>query len=322
MRCIKCDTDNNLKDRTANQGRCTNCGHPFVFDPMVMEKPLTFTDRFFEKAIFDLSANGTLFFTPKQFYYLLERRLKQRADKFPYLGGWGIYLFIVIWLYGTFQDDIAGLIFISSIFNLILLLFFVWQSSDRTTFYPNRLKATTNLMILGCLIILGGVLSINLTGYFYFILSILVGLLPIYLGQRQRAKIKNNSEILVNQEKFTAWLNQWTRVNQAITELLPSPQAESQPSTINPDIGNYSFDRLVVCDNSSIAQMLIANNFHFEHSCAILSVTGYPQRIFNPVMEMLRRNPDLKVYAFHNASPKGVGLVHHLQTSAIRSLKV
>ncbi len=32
-------------------------------------------------------------------------------------------------------------------------------------------------------------------------------------------------------------------------------------------------------------------------------------------MEMLRRNPDLKVYALHDCSPKGLGLVNQLRTS-------
>jgi hypothetical protein len=32
-------------------------------------------------------------------------------------------------------------------------------------------------------------------------------------------------------------------------------------------------------------------------------------------MEMLRRNPDLKVYAIHDSSPKGVSLINHLRNS-------
>ncbi|MEO3706033.1 hypothetical protein [Trichormus azollae] len=77
----------------------------------------------------------------------------------------------------------------------------------------------------------------------------------------------------------------------------------------------YTFNRLVVCDNSSVAQLLIANNFHFESNCAILSITGCPQRIFSTTMQMLRPNPDLKVYALHDYSPKGISLAHRLRTS-------
>ncbi len=33
MKCINCGTDNNLRDRTANQGQCIQCQHPFAFEP-------------------------------------------------------------------------------------------------------------------------------------------------------------------------------------------------------------------------------------------------------------------------------------------------
>ena len=36
MKCIRCDTDNNLKDRTANVGRCKACSHSFAFEPTAM----------------------------------------------------------------------------------------------------------------------------------------------------------------------------------------------------------------------------------------------------------------------------------------------
>jgi hypothetical protein len=56
MKCIQCGTDNNLKDRTANQGRCSKCNHAFVFEPTAMGA-VTFTDPFFAKAIADISVN-------------------------------------------------------------------------------------------------------------------------------------------------------------------------------------------------------------------------------------------------------------------------
>ena len=81
MKCIQCQTDNNLKDRTANQGRCKNCGHPFAFEPTTMGQT-KITDSFFAKAISDLSVNGTLCFTPKQLYYLIDKRLKRKVNNF------------------------------------------------------------------------------------------------------------------------------------------------------------------------------------------------------------------------------------------------
>ncbi|MBR8827739.1 MAG: MFS transporter permease [Gomphosphaeria aponina SAG 52.96 = DSM 107014] len=122
--------------------------------------------------------------------------------------------------------------------------------------------------------------------------------------------------LLVGRSEVEAWLNRWTEINGNINKILPSPRSENRGNgEINAEITAYSFDRVVVTDSAAIAQFLIANNFHFENNCAVLSITGYPENIFNTVLEMLRRNPELKVYAIHDASPRGVALVNYLRTN-------
>jgi hypothetical protein len=140
-------------------------------------------------------------------------------------------------------------------------------------------------------------------------------MLSIYLGTRQLGRVGNVlQDFLVTQSYVDGWLETWQSINGRIDQVLPEPQNQIAPASINPDITAYSFDRLVVCDSANVAQLLIANNFHFENNCAILSVNGYPQSIFETTMEMLRRNPNLQVFAFHDCSPKGVSLVHHLRS--------
>ena len=75
MKCIQCYTDNNLQDRTANAGRCSNCNHAFVFEPTSM-KDVNFTDPFFAKAIVDISVNNTLFLRLNNFFIFLTSDLK------------------------------------------------------------------------------------------------------------------------------------------------------------------------------------------------------------------------------------------------------
>lgn len=62
-------------------GRCSSCNDPFAFEPTAIELNTKLTDPFFEKVITDLSANNTLFLTPKQFYYLLDKRWRARLSK-------------------------------------------------------------------------------------------------------------------------------------------------------------------------------------------------------------------------------------------------
>ena len=74
------------------------------------------------------------------------------------------------------------------------------------------------------------------------------------------------------------------------------------------DIADYSFDRAVICDRARTADLLIANNFHFENNCAILSIDGYPEDVFDTVKTMIKRNPRLHVFTLHDATPDGCRL--------------
>ncbi|NET49233.1 MAG: MFS transporter permease [Merismopedia sp. SIO2A8] len=150
-------------------------------------------------------------------------------------------------------------------------------------------------------------------------LAIPLGLAAFWIGSSQKRRIAQMPEsFLINAKQLQNWLQKWVEANGAIGQLLPEVSQQtrslSPPNTPPPDVTAYSFDRVVVCDTVAIAQLLIANNFHFENNCAILSLSGYPDAIFDTTMEMLRRNPDLTVFAFHNCSPKGMELTHQLRT--------
>ena len=263
MKCIQCNVDNNLKDRTANQGRCSNCKHPFAFEPTSMEGNLRFTDGFFAKALADISANGTLYFTRKQLLYLLERRL---ARKFS-----------------------AGMI-IAGYFFVALVGFVVLSISG-----------------LGAIVL----------GYLFLIGVVIPFILRRWPPKRRLQQLLEISKfITITDAMLDDWLQQWQRFNPPPTRLLPPPSASASlaPAAAD-DVTAYSFDRVLVCDSVAIAQLLIANNIHFEHNCAVLSISGYPQAIFATTMAMLRRNPDLQVIALHNCSPSGVALINELRTS-------
>jgi len=320
MKCIKCGTDNKLKDRTANQGRCAKCNHPFAFEPTSMSK-VKITDPLFARVLSDISVNNTLFFTPKQLFYFLNMRIGSKSFSSVislFLGYVALSGFIFFWsaqITGGNQDIVALLLFIV---NAIYIFNFFQNSDSRKLNSKSRRANARALQIIGILILAGGIsASILIINSFYaFTLSVLMGMVSIYLGTQQLQNSGlSKQEFLFSQNEFENWVNRWRQINGLIVKILPSPREENTLATFNPDVTAYSFDRLIVCDRASIAQLLIANNFHFENNCAILSITGYPQGIFETMMQMLRRNPDLKVYALHDCSPQGIGLVHHLRTS-------
>ncbi|MEY3400570.1 MAG: hypothetical protein RLZZ86_173 [Cyanobacteriota bacterium] len=320
MKCINCGTDNKLKDRTANQGRCLKCNHPFVFEPTSM-RTVTITDSMFSKTLADISASYTLYFTPKQLLYFLDNRVRKKV--FQPIGFWFLYLFLNVWVTGFGGGFTAA--FIPNSFlvvNLVYQAVTIWHLFNNTNSSSvnnaSRKASARNLQRLGVVILVVGISAslFVLDSFSVFSIVVILGLLSIFLGTRQLGKVQNlPQEFLFLSTDLDSWLRKWQQINGKVDKVLTSQQEQIAPKSINPDITAYSFDRLVVCDSANMAQLLIANNFHFENNCAILSITGYPQSIFNTTMEMLRRNPDLKVYAIHDCSPKGVSLVHHLRTS-------
>ncbi|MDB9467698.1 hypothetical protein PN480_12220 [Dolichospermum circinale CS-1225] len=320
MKCINCGTDNKLKDRTANQGRCLKCNHPFVFEPTSMGT-VKITDSMFSKTLADISASYTLYFTPKQLLYFLDSRVRKKA--FQPIGFWSLYLFLNVWVTG-FGGGVTAAFIPNSflVVNLVyqagtILYLFNNTNSSRLNNASRKASAKT-LQRLGVLILVVGISAslFVLDSFPVFSIVVILGLLSIFLGTRQLGKVQNlPQELLFSSTDLDSCLRKWQQINGKVDQVLTSQQEQIAPKSINPDITAYSFDRLVVCDSANMAQLLIANNFHFENNCAILSITGYPQSIFSTTMEMLRRNPDLKVYAIHDCSPKGVSLVHHLRTS-------
>ncbi|MEH1936843.1 MAG: hypothetical protein V7L14_24690 [Nostoc sp.] len=265
------------------------------------------TDPFFAKAIADISINNTLFFTPKQLLYFLDNRLRKSSKSISRFGWLLPFLFI------NLVTSIT--IFIPLIVNLAFINFFYASSKSTKLNLVSRKQNARNLQIIGGIILSIGILALK--SFTLFVIIVIMGMLPIYLGTRQLGRIQLlTQEFLLSQSQVKDWLGRWQQINGSILKILPSPNQENTPATINPDVTAYSFDRLVVCDSANIAQLLIANNFHFENNCAILSITGYPQSIFDTTMQMLRRNPDLKVYALHDCNPQGIGLVHNLRTKA------
>jgi hypothetical protein len=254
VKCVKCQTDNKLKDRKETNGKCKNCRHPFTFDPKLSD---SFTDPFFLNVLTGVSVNNSLYFTPRQLYYFFNTR--KHTPKWKRMGC--ILLVLGAVLFFTSLAFESGLLFL--LFPLLLLA------------------------------------------------GIALWIPPVQRWLRNKTPKKTPAEM----EQVSEWLGRWIANNGNLARLLPPPEKREGAVQFSPEVTAYSFDRAVICDRDEIAHFLIANNFHFENNCAVLSINGYPKNIFSTVVDMLHRNPQLKVYALHDASAKGVQLVHRLRTT-------
>lgn len=315
MKCVNCGTDNKLRDRKESNGRCKQCHHQFTFEPTDMGA-FKITDAMFSKTLADISVNYTLHFTNKQFLYFLDSRLKKKA--FKSTGFWIMYFFLNIFLAPIF--GIVGSLISQVLF--VTYLFLVSQPNKLDSF--TRRNSAKRLVFVGVFILIFSTLlwwsSYNVNFIFYSFTFL--GILSVSLGILQLVRIKNSRDLgydsqdfLITQLNVNDWLARWQLFNGKVDKILPETPTEIEAVSISPEITAYSFDRLVVCDSPSIAQVLIANNFHFEHNCAILAMNGYPENIFGITMEMLKRNPNLQVFALHDCSPEGVSLVNYIRTN-------
>jgi hypothetical protein len=105
----------------------------------------------------------------------------------------------------------------------------------------------------------------------------------------------------------SAYLKKWRAAHGDVPGLLTPHELAlpAAPREVAGDVAVFSFDRAVVTERWETAAMLVANRFHFEHNCAVLSHDGFPGDIADTVKTMLRRNPDLTLFALHDASPDG-----------------
>lgn len=118
----------------------------------------------------------------------------------------------------------------------------------------------------------------------------------------------------LDRDKFAGWLSRWTVVHGLPAGLIEGRAlpAATSVTAMQSELEQYSFDRVVICDTRETVDLLLANNFHFENNCAVLSIGGYPQSVFDIVLRMLKRNPKLQIFALHDATLEGCGMAHRL----------
>lgn len=157
-------------------------------------------------------------------------------------------------------------------------------------------------------IIVAGVFATILS----FALHPVVGALIVTIAVVWWVAVASTKALALERAAFEALWTRWKTTHGAPRRLITrKPPAALPPARpLDPDIPSYSFDRAVVCDRARTVDLLLANNFHFENNCAVLSIDGYPQHAFETVRAMLKNNPRLRVYTLHDATTAGCELAH------------
>lgn len=91
--------------------------------------------------------------------------------------------------------------------------------------------------------------------------------------------------------------------------LLPDPPAPTPRNDGDdvPDLYDYGLPRLLVCQDTAIAAMLLANELHMESACPVFPLRDLP---LDPrLTAALQRTGDATVYVLHDASAAGYAAV-------------
>ncbi|GGT70394.1 hypothetical protein GCM10010207_80950 [Streptomyces atratus] len=102
------------------------------------------------------------------------------------------------------------------------------------------------------------------------------------------------------------------RGRETVEGLLPPvpsawPRPAATPDSSEPDVYAYGLPRLLVCQDRSIARMLLSNHVHLEAACPVLSA---PDALpLEPrLVAALERAEGATVHVLHDASPEGIEL--------------
>ena len=320
MKCLSCGTDSKYKDR--KDQRCPKCQAEFAFEPAGNVKDPV-TDQLFHNAIVAVSSGGKIQWGIEHLYYEINRR-----KKIP--PGCAIALipttiFVLIASLGAGAKGGAAvplevrLILPALLVSLGVFLFYRHRNHP----YPRITQEVFDKLWARWLHVRGkpkGVITRllpapanSVRGMAQKVFGRREPAVPMLTSDepppRQFVRSTSGAPLLFGKR------NNPPAVPERLRTLDEYLKALESQYFVAPEIRNYSFDRAVICDRARTVDLLVANNFHFENNCAVLSVDGYPEGPFSTVKAMLKRNPKLQVFALHDATPDGCRLAHHVAYS-------
>ena len=82
-----------------------------------------------------------------------------------------------------------------------------------------------------------------------------------------------------------------------------------------PDDLSFSADTLLICEDDSYVNFLLANNFHLQNACPVIGKDGYGQALFPDILDRARQTPEVRVFVLHHLSPAGLDFVRDVRHS-------
>lgn len=114
--------------------------------------------------------------------------------------------------------------------------------------------------------------------------------------------------VSLDRSSFELLLDRWIDTRGPPSGRLERRAFAAAERPAEPSVDAYGFDHLVICDDDTIADVLLVNGFHAELKCPVLSSSGYPGHVYEALMPLFRERPPATVVVIHNADWDGCRL--------------
>ena len=121
--------------------------------------------------------------------------------------------------------------------------------------------------------------------------------------------------VSLDRAEFDALYGRWLETNGVPAGRLERPQFGAEVPERPPNVDAYGFERLLVCEHDATADVLLANGFHADARCPVLSYRGYPEHVYEALVPLLRDRPPASVVVVHDASWEGCSLARRVAES-------
>jgi DNA-directed RNA polymerase subunit RPC12/RpoP len=127
--------------------------------------------------------------------------------------------------------------------------------------------------------------------------------------RRPMHRLLRRPMVSLDRSRFELLLGRWVDAHGPLVgRLEPMVFAEVSPDPLAPRVEAYGFEQLVICDSDAIADVLLVNGSHAELKCPVLSQSGYPAHVYEPLIQLLRERPPATVVVIHDADWNGCRL--------------
>lgn len=115
--------------------------------------------------------------------------------------------------------------------------------------------------------------------------------------------------VSLDRQSFDLLLSRWVDTHGPVAgRLARNVFGEVQQDALDARVDAYGFERLLVCDEDAIADVLLVNGFHSDARCPVLSRRGYPAHVYEALIPRLREQPPATVMVVHSADGDGCRL--------------